>query len=120
FWLGAGANYKGGNDAFLAKQAPVYLSGPWQIGAFNTSAPFTWAAVPNPCGTQCGGFPGAKMMVAFAHSKEPTLGAAFAQWMNRTENQREVDKAAYWLPTRKDLVSSGVQYPARNADMSMF
>ena len=120
FWLGAGTNYKGGNDAFLARQAPVYLSGPWQIGAFTTSAPFAWAAVPNPCAAQCGGFPGGKMMVAFAHSKEPTLGAAFAQWMNRTENQREIDKTAYWLPTRKDLVSSGVQYPARNADMNMF
>ncbi|QUQ63779.1 ABC transporter substrate-binding protein [Kutzneria sp. CA-103260] len=120
FWLGAGTNYKGGNDAFLAGQAPVYLSGPWQIGAFAKSAPFAWAAVPNPCAAQCGGFPGGKMMVAFKHSKEPTLGAAFTQWMNRAENQREIDKTAYWLPTRKDLVSSGVQYPSRDADMNMY
>ncbi len=120
FWLGAGTNYKGGNDAFLAGQAPVYLSGPWQIGAFAKSAPFTWAAVPNPCAAQCGGFPGGKMMVAFKHSMELTLGAAFTEWMNRAENQREVDKTAFWLPTRKDLVAAGVQYPSRNADMNMF
>lgn len=120
FWLGAGTSYKGGNDAFLAQQAPVYLSGPWQVGAFAKNAKFGWAAIPNPCGTECGGFPGTKMMIAFAHSKEPTLGAAFVQWMNRTENQREIDKTAFWLPTRKDLVASGVQYPSHNEDMNTF
>jgi alpha-1,4-digalacturonate transport system substrate-binding protein len=120
FWLGAGTNYKGGNDPFLAQQAPVYLSGPWQVAAFAKSAPFTWAAVPNPCAEQCGGFPGMKMMTAFARSKEPTLGAAFVQWMNRAENQREIDKNAFWLPTRKDLVASGVQYPSRVDDMNVF
>ncbi|ONI88826.1 hypothetical protein ALI22I_17815 [Saccharothrix sp. ALI-22-I] len=120
FWLGAGTNYKGGNDAFLAGQAPVYLSGPWQVGAFAKSAPFKWAAVPNPCAVECGGFPGSKMMVAFSRSKEPTLGAAFVQWMNRTDNQRQIDQAAYWLPTRKDLVASGVQYPTHNDDMNTF
>ncbi|MFG1793328.1 ABC transporter substrate-binding protein [Nocardia sp. NPDC049149] len=120
FWLGAGTSYKGGNEAFLAGQAPVYLSGPWQVGSFAKSAPFTWATVPNPCAAECGGFPGMKMMVAFARSKEPTLGAAFVQWMNRAENQREIDKAAFWLPTRKDLVAAGVQYPSRDADMNTF
>lgn len=120
FWLGAGANYKGGNDPFLAQQAPVYLSGPWQIGAFAKTAPFSWAVVPNPCATQCGGFPGTKMMVAFGHSKEPTLGAAFVQWMNRADNQREIDKTAFWLPTRKDLVATGVPYASHAADMNLF
>lgn len=120
FWLGAGTNYKGGNDAFLGQQAPVYLSGPWQVGAFAKSAPFGWAAVPNPCAAECGGFPGVKQMIAFAHSKEPTLGAAFVQWMNRAENQRELDKTAYWLPTRKDLVASGIEYPTHKDDMNVF
>ncbi|QIS15776.1 ABC transporter substrate-binding protein [Nocardia arthritidis] len=120
FWLGAGTNYRGGNDPFMAQQAPVYLSGPWQVGAFAKSAPFKWAAVPNPCAAECGGFPGMKQMVAFRRSKEPTLGVAFAQWMNRTENQREIDKVAFWLPTRKDLVSAHVEYPSRAADMNVF
>ncbi|MFI5776133.1 ABC transporter substrate-binding protein [Nocardia sp. NPDC051570] len=120
FWLGAGTNYRGGNDPFLAGQAPVYLSGPWQVGAFAKSAPFRWAAVPNPCAARCGGFPGGKAMVAFSHSKEPTLGAAFTQWMNRTENQREIDLRSSWLPTRKDLVASGIRYPAHASDMNLF
>ncbi len=120
FWLGAGSKYKGANDLFLAKQAAVYLSGPWQVGAFAKSASFNWAAVANPCAERCGGYPGGKFMVAFKSSKESTLGAAFVEWMNRTDNQSTVDKAAFWLPTRKDLVSAGVTYPDRAADMATF
>ena len=120
FWLGSGSKYSGANEIFLAKQVPVYLSGPWQIGAFAKSASFDWAAVPNPCAERCGGFPGGKYMVAFKNSKEPTLGAAFVQWMNRTENQSEVDKTAFWLPTRQDLTTSGVKYPSRDSDMAVF
>jgi alpha-1,4-digalacturonate transport system substrate-binding protein len=120
FWLGSGSKYAGANEIFLAKQVPVYLSGPWQVGAFAKSAKFTWAAVPNPCAERCGGFPGGKFMVAFKKSKEPTLGAAFVQWMNRTENQKTVDTTAFWLPTRADLTKSGVQYASRSDDMNVF
>ena len=98
----------------------MYLSGPWQVGAFAKAASFDWAAVPNPCAERCGGFPGGKFMVAFKNSKEPTLGAAFVQWMNRAENQREVDKTAFWLPTRQDLTTSGIKYPSRDSDMAVF
>jgi len=120
FWLGSGSKYSGANEIFLAKQVPVYLSGPWQVGAFAKAASFDWAAVPNPCAERCGGFPGGKFMVAFKNSKEPTLGAAFVQWMNRAENQREVDKTAFWLPTRQDLTTSGIKYPSRDSDMAVF
>ncbi|MEV7392182.1 extracellular solute-binding protein [Streptomyces sp. NPDC091215] len=110
----------GGNDQFLSGQAPVYLSGPWQVGAFAQSARFTWAAAPDPCEERCGGFPGGKYMVAFKNSKEPALAAAFVQWMNTTENQRTIDQSAYWLPTRQDLTASGVQYPSHSTDMNTF
>jgi alpha-1,4-digalacturonate transport system substrate-binding protein len=120
FWLGSGSKYTGANEIFLAQQVPVYLSGPWQVGAFAKSAKFTWAAVPNPCEERCGGFPGGKFMTAFKNSKEPELGAAFVEWMNRSENQSEIDKGAFWLPTRADLTKSGVEYPSRNSDMAVF
>jgi alpha-1,4-digalacturonate transport system substrate-binding protein len=120
FWLGSGSKYSGANEIFLAKQVPVYLSGPWQVGAFADTATFDWAAVPNPCEERCGGFPGGKFMVAFKNSKEPALGAAFVQWMNRAENQTEIDKTAFWLPTRKDLTEKGFDYPTHDADMKVF
>ena len=120
FWLGSGSKYAGANEIFLAEQVPVYLSGPWQVGAFAKNAKFTWAAVPNPCAERCGGFPGGKFMVAFKNSKEPTLGAAFVEWMNRTENQKTVDTSAFWLPTRADLTKSGIEYASRSDDMNAF
>ena len=120
FWLGSGSKYTGANEIFLAGQVPVYLSGPWQVGAFAKSATFNWAAAPNACQERCGGFPGGKFMIAFKDSKNPALAAAFVQWMNRSENQRDVDKTAYWLPTRKDLTDSGVEYASRQSDMSSF
>lgn len=120
FWLGSGTKYAGANELFLAQQAAVYLSGPWQVGAFDKSADFAWAVAPNPCVERCGGFPGGKYMVAFKDSAEPTLGAAFVEWMNRTDNQAEIDKTAFWLPTRKDLTASGIEYPTRAAEMTTF
>jgi alpha-1,4-digalacturonate transport system substrate-binding protein len=120
FWLESGSKYKGGNDMFLAQAVPVYLSGNWQVAQFAKSAKFNWAAVPNPCAERCGGYPGQKYMVAFKNSAKPDLGAAFVQWMNRAENQRALDQQSGWLPTRKDLTSSGIDYPQRAADMKVF
>jgi alpha-1,4-digalacturonate transport system substrate-binding protein len=120
FWLEAGSRYKGANDIFLAKAAPVYISGNWQVSQFAKSAEFGWAAVPNPCAPQCGGFPGGKFMMAFKQSKNPQLAAEFIAFMNSAEAQTEMAKTAAFLPTRKDLISSGIDYPERKADMDVF
>lgn len=120
FWLQSGTKYKGANEIFLAGDAPVYLSGNWQVAGFATNAPFAWAAVPNPCAERCGGFPGGKFMGAFKGSKNPMLGAAFVQWMNRPENQTAFVQQSLFLPTRRDLAESGVDYPERSEDMNVF
>ncbi|WP_064745497.1 ABC transporter substrate-binding protein [Pseudonocardia acaciae] len=120
FWLESGSRYKGANDQFLAQQAPVYLSGNWQVGQFAKTATFRWAAAPNACAARCGGFPGGKYMVAFSGAPNPALGAYFVDWMNRADAQKALDEQAYWLPTRKDLVASGVDYPQRAEDMGVF
>lgn len=120
FWIGSGSKYKGANDMFLAGQSAIYLSGPWQVGAFAANAKFNWAVVPDPCAERCGGFPGGKYMVAFKNSKEPALAAAFVEWMNTSEQQKQIDQQAYWLPTRDDLVKSGLTYATHNDDMNVF
>jgi alpha-1,4-digalacturonate transport system substrate-binding protein len=120
FWLESGSRYKGANDIFLAEAAPVYISGNWQVSQFAKAADFGWAAVPNPCAPQCGGFPGGKFMVAFKQSKNPQLAAEFIAFMNSAEAQTEMAKTAAFLPTRKDLISSGIDYPQRKEDMAVF
>jgi hypothetical protein len=32
----------------------------------------------------------------------------------------QMDKAAFWLPTRNDLVAKGITYPTRQLDMSIY
>lgn len=120
FWLGSGSRYSGANEIFLAQDAPVYLSGNWQVGQFAKNAKFEWAAAPNPCAENCGGFPGGKYMAALQESKNPALAAEFVRFMNTTENQETFIKAGGFLPTRKDLTEKGVTYPARQADMDVF
>ena len=120
FWLESGSRYAGANEIFLAGAAPIYLSGNWQVSQFAENAGFDWAVVPNPCAERCGGFPGGKFMGAFRESENPELGAYFVEWMNRTESQRSFVKDSLFLPTRKDLAESGIEYASRNDDMAVF
>ena len=120
FWLESGSKYKGANDMFLAGQAPIYLSGNWQVGEFAKAAKFEWKAVPNPCAERCGGYPGGKFTVAFRESKEPAMAAALVQFLNSKESQAKMDAGAMWLPTRTDLLEDGVSYPSRGEDMKVF
>lgn len=120
FWLGSGSRYTGANEIFLAQDAPVYLSGNWQVGQFAANAQFEWAAAPNPCAEECGGFPGGKYMAALAEGENPALAAEFIRFMNTAENQKSFIVAGGFLPTRKDLAEEGVAYPQRQADMDVF
>ncbi|WP_207783877.1 ABC transporter substrate-binding protein [Micromonospora globispora] len=119
-WLQAGSKYKGANEVFLAQQVPVYISGNWQVSAFDKTAKFTWKAVPNPCQDRCGGFPGGKFMVSFKKSKHQKLAAQFIAWMNSAESQKKMCQQAAFLPTRKDLIASGIDFPTRGEDMNLF
>ncbi|NNG20698.1 extracellular solute-binding protein [Naumannella sp. ID2617S] len=118
--LQAGSKYKAANEVFLAQQVPVYLSGNWQVAAFDKNAKFGWQAVPNPCQARCGGYPGGKFMAGFKKSKNPALAAEFIAWMNSAENQKQMDAGANFLPTRKDLVDTTIEYKTRKQDMEVF
>ena len=48
FWIESGSKYKGANEIFLAQQAPIYISGNWQVGQFAKSAKFSWRPCPTP------------------------------------------------------------------------
>lgn len=120
FWLASGTKYKGANEIFLAQDAPVYVSGNWQVSQFAKNAKFAWAAVPNACIERCGGFPGGKFMAAFKRSKNTKLAAEFVAFMNSAESQEEFCKTSLFLPTRKDLIDRGITYPQRSEDMAVF
>jgi len=119
-WIGTGTKYSSPTAIFLAQQTPIFFSGNWQVASLNRDAKFDFAAVPNPKELNGGGWPGGKFLIAFNASKNPDLAAFFLRYLADTEQMEQMDKNAFWLPTRVDLVSQGVKYATRSADMSVF
>jgi alpha-1,4-digalacturonate transport system substrate-binding protein len=119
-WIGTGTKYSSPTAIFLSEQTPIFFSGNWQVAALAKDAKFTFAAVPNPKELNGGGWPGGKFLVAFNASKTPDLAAYFLHYLADTAQMEAMDKNAFWLPTRVDLVAKGVKYPTRAADMDVF
>ncbi|WP_240687180.1 extracellular solute-binding protein [Amycolatopsis suaedae] len=120
FWIESGTKYRGANEIFLRQDAPVYFSGNWQVSQLAKSAKFGWAAIPNPCAQRCGGYPGGKFMIVFNQSPNQRAAAEFVAFMNSRAAQERYAREAKFLPTRKDLIASGVSYPDHGADMAVF
>ena len=119
-WIGTGTKYSSPTAIFLAQQTPIFFSGNWQVAALAKDAKFDFAAVPNPKELNGGGWPGGKFLTAFNASKTPDLAAYFVHYLADTAQMEAMDKSAFWLPTRADLVAKGVKYATRSTDMEVF
>ena len=120
-WAG-GTGYVGANQQFVNGQLVFYLSGNWQVAQFNEAIgnKFEWAAVMNGANVQPGGMPGGKFLIAFKSTKAPDKVARLMEFLGSASAMTEYAGRAMFLPTRKDLISKGVQFPARNEDMNVF
>ena len=119
-WIGTGTKYSSPTAIFLAQQTPIFFSGNWQVASLNRDAKFDFAAVPNPKELNGGGWPGGKFLIAFNASKTPDLADYFLYYLADAAQMEQMDKAAFWLPTRVDLVAKGVKYASRGSDMDVF
>ena len=119
-WIGTGTKYSSPTAIFLAQQTPIFFSGNWQVASLAKDAKFDFAAVPNPKELNGGGWPGGKFLTAFSASKTPDLAAYFVHYLADTAQMEAMDKSAFWLPTRADLVAKGVKYATRSTDMEVF
>ncbi len=119
-WIGTGTKYSSPTAIFLAQQTPIFFSGNWQVAALAKDAKFDFAAVPNPKELNAGGWPGGKFLIAFNASKNPDLAAYFLYYLADAAQMEEMDKSAFWLPTRADLVAKGIKYATRATDMNVF
>lgn len=112
-WIAAGTKYAAGDTQFLAEQAPVLLSGSWEVASFASTVPFKWTAVPNPCVVNCGGGSGGNYMVAFKKSNNPALAAQFIKFMSEPANQSYMSTQSDTVPSSAALTAPGaIQYPA--------
>ena len=119
-WVGTGTKYSSPTAIFLGQQTPIFFSGNWQVASLKKDAKFDFAAVPNPKELNGGGWPGGKFLQAFNASKTPDLAAYFVHYLADTAQMETMDKNAFWLPTRVDLVAKGVKYAERSEDMAVF
>jgi alpha-1,4-digalacturonate transport system substrate-binding protein len=119
-WIGTGTKYSSPTAIFLAQQTPIFFSGNWQVASLSRDAKFDFAAVPNPKELNGGGWPGGKFLAAFNASKNPDLAAYLVYYLADKAQMEEMNQKAFWLPTRVDLVSQGVKYATRGADMNVF
>lgn len=112
-WIAAGQKYAAGDVQFLAGQAPVLLSGSWEVASFAKQAAFNWTAVPNPCGVNCGGGSGGNYMVAFKNSGDPALAEAFIKFMSEPASQSYMSAQSDTIPSSASLAAPGsIAYPA--------
>jgi len=115
-WIAAGTAYQAGDTEWLAKEAPVLLSGSWEVAAFVKSTPFPWAAVADPTDAVGGAMSGGNYMEAFKKSNDPQLAAQFIKFMSEPANQALMSVASDTIPSAKALAKPGaVKYPGAAA-----
>ncbi len=121
-WAGGGSGYADARQLFVNQQLVFYISGNWQMSFFQDTigSKFDWQVVLNACQVQCGGMPGGNFLVAFKSSKAPAKLARFMEYLGSKASMEAYDQEAYLLPTRLDLLQSGVKYAAGNDDMNTF
>ena len=119
-WIGSGNKYASPSAVFLAGQVPVFFSGNFALANLVANAKFNFQVVPNATKEIGGGWPGGKFLMAFKASKTPDLAAYFTNYLAQPAQMEEMDKKAFWLPTRKDLVAKGITYPTRAVDMNIY
>ncbi|MEW5956183.1 MAG: extracellular solute-binding protein [Chloroflexota bacterium] len=121
-WVGGGQSYAAANQFFINNQLPVYLSGNWQVAQFHQAIgdKFKWTAVLNGCESQYGGMPGGKFIVAFNNTKTPEKVARLIEYLGSKAALRQYAQDALFLPTRKDLIAEGIEYPIENEVMKVF
>jgi ABC-type glycerol-3-phosphate transport system substrate-binding protein len=119
-WVGTGTKYSSPVNVFIAGAVPVFFSGNFNLATINANAKFNFAVVPNPKELNGGGWPGGKFLMAFKASKNADLAAYFTNWLAQPAQMERMDKAAFWLPTRNDLVAKGITYSSRQTDMNNY
>ncbi|RJQ74089.1 extracellular solute-binding protein [Pseudonocardiaceae bacterium YIM PH 21723] len=119
-WLTSKDGHRDAAETFKNQEAVFYLSGNWKVGDYAQQAKFNWESIPNPCQVRCGGYPGGKFTVVFKEGKQPAVAAAFAEWLASRENQAQFVGRSLFMPSRKDLATSGLTYPQRQDDMNVY
>jgi multiple sugar transport system substrate-binding protein len=101
------------SDLFFAETVAMTFGGAFLLPDAAKTAKFEWAATFSPRNKRAGGDLGGNALVATAGTKNAELAARFLTFMTQQKAMEEFCAGSSLLPTRKDLVASGLKFAVR-------
>lgn len=100
-------------DLWYSQATAMTFGGAFLIPDADKSLDFEWGATFAPRKARSAGDFGGNALVATAGTKNPELAAKFLDFVTQAEQMRDFCAAASLLPTRQDLVQSGIDFAVR-------
>ncbi len=100
-------------DQWYAKTVAMAFTGAFSVPDSVKNADFDWGATYSPRDVRSAGDFGGNALVATAGTKQPALAAKFLDFVTQADQMRQFCAGASLLPTRKDLVQSGLTFAVR-------
>jgi multiple sugar transport system substrate-binding protein len=100
-------------DIWYSQTAAMTFGGAFLIPDATKSLDFEWGVTYSPRDVRAAGDFGGNALVATAGTKKPDLAAKFLDFMTQPDPMRSFCASSSLLPTRGDLVKSGIQFAVR-------
>lgn len=101
------------SDLFFSETVAMVFGGAFLLPDAAKLAKFEWGATYSPRNKRGGGDLGGNALVATAGTTRGDLAAKFLAFMTQQQTMKDFCVTASLLPTRKDLVTSGLAFAAR-------
>ena len=101
------------SDIWYSQTAAMTWGGAFLLPDAASTLDFEWGATFAPRNVRGGSDFGGNALVATAGTKQPELATAFLDFMTQEKSMRDFCEAASLLPTRADLVESGITFAQR-------
>ena len=101
------------SDTWYAQTSAMTSGGAFLVPDATNTLDFEWGATFSPRNVRSAGDFGGNALVATAATTKPDLASSFLQFMTQEDDMRDFCASASLLPTRTDLVSSGIDFAVR-------
>ncbi len=100
-------------DLWYSQTTAMVSSGAFAIPDATKTLTFEWGATFSPRKSRAASDFGGNALVATAQTKQPALAASFLDYLTQQEQMKSFCAGASLLPTRRDLVASGITFAVR-------
>ena len=100
-------------DLWYSQTTAMVSSGAFAIPDATKTLDFEWGATYSPRKVRAASDFGGNALVATKGTKSPELAASFLSFVTQEQQMRDFCQSASLLPTRRDLVSSGIRFDVR-------